>query len=89
MASYVFGPYILDVSSRRLLRQDEPVEITAKSFETLVVLVENRGRVITNEELLVALWPDTVVEEANLAQNILIRRGSVPSYASDRPQRTT
>ncbi len=70
MASYAFGPYVLDLSSRQLRRHDRPVEITAKSFETLVVLVRNRGRVITKEELLLALWPDTVVEEANLAQNI-------------------
>jgi Tol biopolymer transport system component/DNA-binding winged helix-turn-helix (wHTH) protein len=70
MAYYRFGPFALDPASRLLLRDEKPVAITTKVFETLVILVENRGRVITKDELLSILWPDTVVEEANLAQNI-------------------
>jgi Tol biopolymer transport system component/DNA-binding winged helix-turn-helix (wHTH) protein len=70
MVYYRFGPFVLDPASRLLLREEQPVPITTKVFETLVVLVENRGRVITKDELLLRLWPDTIVEEANLAQNI-------------------
>ena len=70
MVYYRFGPFVLDPASRLLLREEQPVPITTKVFETLVVLVENRGRVITKDELLLKLWPDTTVEEANLAQNI-------------------
>jgi DNA-binding winged helix-turn-helix (wHTH) protein len=70
MVYYRFGPFVLDPASRLLLREEQPVPITTKVFETLVVLVENRGRVMTKDELLLRLWPDTTVEEANLAQNV-------------------
>jgi Tol biopolymer transport system component/DNA-binding winged helix-turn-helix (wHTH) protein len=70
MVYYRFGPFVLDPASRSLLRGEQPVPITTKVFETLVVLVENRGRVMTKDELLLRLWPDTTVEEANLAQNV-------------------
>ena len=70
MACYVFESYVLDSTARRLLRDDQPIEITAKVFETLLVLIQNRGRVLDKEELLSALWPDTTVEESNLVQSI-------------------
>ena len=70
MASYCFGDFVLDPTSRVLLCNQQPVFITAKVFETLVLLVENRGRVMTKEELLSTLWPKTTVEEANLTQSI-------------------
>jgi Tol biopolymer transport system component/DNA-binding winged helix-turn-helix (wHTH) protein len=70
MPCYRFGPFVLDPASRILLRDEQPVAITAKVFETLVNLVQNRGRLVTKDELLSTLWPDTIVEEANLAQNI-------------------
>src|SRR5947208_10625509 len=70
MDCYSFGPFLLDRTARVLLRDDRPVVITAKIFESLVMLVENRGRVVTKSEFLVTLWPDTTVEEANLAQTI-------------------
>src|SRR4051794_12075521 len=70
MHRYHFGPFLLDRTARVLLRDDKPVVITAKIFESLVLLVENRGRVVAKNELLVTLWPDTTVEEGNLAQTI-------------------
>jgi DNA-binding winged helix-turn-helix (wHTH) protein len=57
-----------------LRRQDQPVVITAKIFEVLVLLVQHRGRVVTKDELLSTLWPDTTVEDANLAQSISVLR---------------
>ena len=70
MDCYSFGPFLLDRTARVLLRDDRPVVITAKIFESLVMLVENRGRVVAKGEFLATLWPDTMVEEANLAQTI-------------------
>src|SRR6266496_1792099 len=70
MGCYRFGPFVLDSDSRVLLRDGEPVSMTGKVLETLSVLVQNRGRVMDKDELLAALWPDTVVEEANLTQNV-------------------
>ena len=67
---YEFGDFRLDATKRRLLRGGEPVALTPKVFDTLLYMVEHRGEVITKDALMAALWPDTVVEENNLGQNI-------------------
>ena len=71
---YEFGPFRLDPRKRLLLRENEPVSLTPKAVETLIVLVENRGRVVSKDDLMKALWPDSFVEEANLSQNIFMLR---------------
>jgi Tol biopolymer transport system component/DNA-binding winged helix-turn-helix (wHTH) protein len=65
-----FGAFRLDPTRRLLLRRGEAIPLTSKVLDTLLVLVENRGRAVTKEELMKALWPDTFVEENNLTQNI-------------------
>jgi DNA-binding winged helix-turn-helix (wHTH) protein/TolB-like protein/Tfp pilus assembly protein PilF len=67
---YEFGRFRLDTAERRLLRNGEPVQVTPKAFDTLIALVENSGRIVEKEALLQKVWPDTIVEEATLAQNI-------------------
>ena len=67
---YDFGTYRVDESERRLLRGDEVVPLTPKAFEMLLVLVESSGHVLTKEDLMKRVWPDTIVEEANLSHNI-------------------
>ncbi len=69
-----FGFFRLDATAKVLLRGDEPVHLTRKAVETLLVLVESTGQVVTKSELMAALWPDRVVDEANLAQNIAVVR---------------
>ena len=64
---YQFGPFRLDPQEQMLLRNGKPVQITPKSFDMLVVLVENRGHLVTKEELMERIWPDSFVEEANLS----------------------
>ena len=71
---YEFGPFRLDSGTRRLLRDGQPVAITAKAFDALLALVENYGRLVEKDELMGWLWPDTIVEEANLTQTIFILR---------------
>lgn len=72
---YEFGPFRLNVLERVLERDTEAVPLTPKVFETLLVLVENRGHVLAKDELIHQLWPDTFVEESSLTQNIsLLRR---------------
>lgn len=71
---YQFGEFRLDATAKVLLRGDQPVQLTRKAVETLLVLVENPGQVVTKEDLLKAVWPDRVVEEANLTQNIAVIR---------------
>ena len=67
---YQFGPFSLDPAERLLFRDGEPLTVTPKVFDTLVCLVRNHGRLLTKDELLKGIWPDTFVEEVNLAVNI-------------------
>jgi eukaryotic-like serine/threonine-protein kinase len=67
---YRFQEFELKPSGRVLLRKGRPLKVSPKAFEVLVYLVVNAGRVITKEELLTAVWPDSFVEESNLAQQI-------------------
>jgi DNA-binding winged helix-turn-helix (wHTH) protein/pimeloyl-ACP methyl ester carboxylesterase len=72
--TYRFGLFRLDVTERRLSRGGAAVPLRLKVFDTLRVLVENAGRLVTKEELLQAIWPDTAVEENNLNHNVSILR---------------
>ena len=71
---YEFGPFRLDPEKRLLLRNDQPVPLQLKAFDTLLVLVRNNHQVVLKDELMKAVWPDTFVEESNLAQNIFVLR---------------
>lgn len=73
-AIYEFAGFRLDSGKRLLLRDDEAIALTPKIFDTLLYLVENRGNVIQKDELMSAIWPDTVVEENNLNKNISVLR---------------
>lgn len=74
---YQFGPFLLDVPQRRLLRGQEEIPLRLKVFDTLRVLVENAGKLLTKEQLLSAIWSGTVVEENNLNHNISVLRKSL------------
>jgi TolB-like protein/DNA-binding winged helix-turn-helix (wHTH) protein/cytochrome c-type biogenesis protein CcmH/NrfG len=67
---YEFGPYRLDGHERVLLRDGEPVILPPKDLETLFVLVERAGHIVSKEELLEKVWPGVFVEEGNLARRI-------------------
>jgi DNA-binding winged helix-turn-helix (wHTH) protein len=67
---YEFGPFRLDPQERLLSREGQAVALTPKAFDTLLALVENRGRALEKGVLMKRLWPDAVVEEATLAQNV-------------------
>src|SRR5688572_18473697 len=68
--TFTFGPFLVDAKERVLLRGSNPVPLTPKVFATLLALVENAGHIVEKEELMKVLWPDSYVEEGNLAQNI-------------------
>jgi eukaryotic-like serine/threonine-protein kinase len=67
---YKFGQFFLDVSERVLIRDGRVVPLSPKVFDTLLVLIENRGRILRKDELMHAIWPDVFVEESNLTHNI-------------------
>ena len=52
----------------------DSISLAPKVFDTLLMLVENAGRVMSNQKMLSEIWDDTFVEENNLAQNISILR---------------
>jgi DNA-binding winged helix-turn-helix (wHTH) protein len=58
MGSFGFGPFVLNPESRVLLRDGEPVVLTAKVLDTLIFLVQRHGTTTRKDELLTALWPD-------------------------------
>lgn len=80
---YEFGPFRLDADERSLWRADRPVQLPPKVLDLLLVLVENRGRLLSKEELLQKVWPDTFVEEANLSVNVSALRRTLGEAAGE------
>jgi TolB-like protein/DNA-binding winged helix-turn-helix (wHTH) protein/Flp pilus assembly protein TadD len=80
---YEFGPFRIDPLKRRLLHAGEPVKLTPKAFDLLLVLVEEGGRTVEKDELLERVWAGTVVEENNLNQNITALRKSLGDSRQD------
>jgi TolB-like protein len=71
---YEFGPFRVDSRDRVLLRDGKPVPLAPKAVDVLLVLLAARGRIVPKDSVLNAVWPDTFVEEDNLAQNISLLR---------------
>jgi DNA-binding winged helix-turn-helix (wHTH) protein/predicted negative regulator of RcsB-dependent stress response len=71
---YQFGPFSLDADERVLLREGRLVPLPAKAVSTLLVLVRMSGHVVEKDVLMNEVWPDEIVEENNLAQNVFILR---------------
>src|SRR5262245_6439026 len=78
---YEFGPFRLDVSERLLLRDGQALQLRSKVFETLRVLVTNNGHLLGKDELMQAIWPDSIVEENNLDHNISTLRRTLGERA--------
>jgi DNA-binding winged helix-turn-helix (wHTH) protein/Tfp pilus assembly protein PilF len=72
--AYRFGPFHVDLVKRVLLRDGEPVALTPRAFDTLLALLAHRDRLVDKDELMRLVWGDTVVEEANLTQNVFTLR---------------
>ena len=71
---YQFGDYLLDGEKRVLWRGAELVSLPPKVFDTLFVLVERQGDVVSKDEIFETVWADSFVEENNLSQNIFTLR---------------
>jgi DNA-binding winged helix-turn-helix (wHTH) protein/TolB-like protein/Flp pilus assembly protein TadD len=82
---YAFGGFRLDPAERRLLRDETPVPLTPKCFDLLVIFVENSGHLIGKEELIERLWPNQIVEEANLSFNISTLRKALGQGSNGEP----
>ena len=72
--NFLFGDFELSATNRRLLKQGETVALNSKTFDLLLFLVENHGRVVTKDELLGMVWEGQFVEENNLTVQIAALR---------------
>ena len=72
--SFEFGPFRLEVRERRLTRDGHTIPLRGRVFDTLHALVRKHGCLLTKDDLMAAVWPDSVVEETNLNHNICIIR---------------
>src|SRR5918911_127914 len=77
---YEFGPFRIDAAKRLLLREGEALALTPKAFDTLLALVERAGQLVTKDELMSRLWPDTFVEEGSLTRNISALRKALGEH---------
>jgi DNA-binding winged helix-turn-helix (wHTH) protein/tetratricopeptide (TPR) repeat protein len=80
---FEFGDFRLDPGRRLLLRENQPIQLQPKAFDTLLALVQNSGRVVTKDELMKLVWPDAFVEESNLTQNIFVLRKTLGETAGE------
>ena len=81
---FKFDDFYVDGERQRLTFQDQPVALTPKAFQTLVLLLQNHGNVVEKDRFLAELWPDTFVEESTLAQNILTLRKTLRRFQQER-----
>jgi DNA-binding winged helix-turn-helix (wHTH) protein/tetratricopeptide (TPR) repeat protein len=80
---YEFGPFRVDPEKELLLRGEENVPLTPKTFQILLVLMRHNKEVVTKDDLLKSVWPDTFVEEANLSRNVFLLRKALGESPQD------
>ncbi len=80
---YEFGPFVLDSVQHVLARDGEKVPLTPKTYDLLLLLVEQSGKLHTKDELMKALWPDSFVDESNLTQQISTARKALGQKAGE------
>ena len=69
-----FGDFTLDIGERQLLRNSTALRLSPKAFDVLVVLVRHARRLVTKDELLTRVWPESFVEEGILTVHIAALR---------------
>ena len=67
---YAFDEFVLDPNERILLADGKPIHLTDKVFDTLLLLIQHNGRLVTKDEMMSSIWDESFVEEGNLAKNI-------------------
>ena len=80
---YEFGPFHVDPEKELLLREGETVPIAPKAFQVLLALMHRNNQVVTKDDLLKTIWPDTFVGEANLSRNIFLLRKALGEGPQD------
>ena len=80
---YEFGPFRVDAAREMLLRAEDPVALPPKAFQVLLVLIRRNQEVVTKDDLMKEVWPDTFVEETNLSRNIFLLRKALGESPQD------
>ncbi len=81
---YAFGEFRVDVQNRVLRRGEEPIALTPKAFEVLLLLIQHSGEVVNKDELMQTMWPDSFVEESNLTQTVFMLRKALGETSRQR-----
>ncbi|MFL6353954.1 MAG: winged helix-turn-helix domain-containing protein [Bryobacteraceae bacterium] len=81
---YEFGPFRVDPEKQALLRGSELITLNPKTFQLLLVLVRHGNEIVTKDELMKSIWPDTFVEETNLTRNIFALRKALGDNEQNR-----
>src|SRR4029450_5976904 len=82
---YEFGDFKIDADHRMLYHQGSEIPLVPKAVETLLALIERRGKIVSKDELLQAVWPDTVVEESNLFVYLSVLRKTLGALQDGSP----
>ena len=89
---YEFGPFRLDKEKRRLMKDGEPVHLSPKAIEALMVLLQNAGKLLERDDLMRAVWAESFVEDANLTvaisnlRKVLSQNGDSAEYIETIPR---
>src|SRR5258706_8634196 len=81
---FEFGDFRLEPEKMRLWRNGEPIHVTPKALEILLLLVEKHGRTVTRDELLESIWKATFVEEGNINFNISLLRKALQQNGDEK-----
>ena len=82
---YGFDDFRIDVAHLMLYHGGNEIPLAPKAVETLLALIERRGKIVSKDELLEAVWPDTVVEESNLFLYLSLLRKTLGTHRDGRP----
>jgi DNA-binding winged helix-turn-helix (wHTH) protein/Tol biopolymer transport system component len=81
---YAFGPFLLNPSECLLMLDGKPVPLAPKAFEALIILIESAGHLVDKDELMKRLWPDSFVEETNVAKHVSLLRKALSEATNGR-----
>src|SRR4051812_5692783 len=82
---YEFEDVRLDAGHLLLFRGQQQLSLTPKVVETLLALIERHGEILTKDELMALVWPDSIVEESNLSQNLYLLRKTLGNKSDGKP----
>lgn len=82
---FEFDDFRLDPAHLLLFKGSEQIDLTPKVIETLVALVKNNRRILNKDELMQIVWPDTIVDESNIFQNLYLLRKTLGTKGDGEP----